>query len=126
MAEASIDDDTIPLRRVDCGYYGSFAWRVRRAQVLARDNWRCQYCGYAARTADHIIPRRAGGGDEMENLAATCDGCNTAASDYGFPTLEARRAYVIEAREGLRVARSPKAHRPRLAIGGNICHDGIP
>jgi|SRR5208282_3722830 len=42
---------------------------------------RCWYCGteitYRTAAIDHIFPRAKGGGDEIENLAATCRPCNT-------------------------------------------------
>ena len=55
-----------------------------RLVVLARDDWRCQYCGYdgfQARhkmTVDHIVPQSRGGNDSPENLCACCISCNGA------------------------------------------------
>lgn len=36
----------------------------------------CVYCGAKADTADHIVPRSVGGGNEVENLAPCCKRCN--------------------------------------------------
>ncbi len=36
---------------------------VTRRGVLRRDNHRCGYCGKAASTIDHVLPRSRGGAD---------------------------------------------------------------
>lgn len=59
-----------------------------RRKVLERDGWRCHLCGkkipdrpFKARpndgTVDHLVPRSAGGGNEMSNLAAAHFLCNS-------------------------------------------------
>jgi hypothetical protein len=45
---------------------------VTRRGVLRRDNHRCGYCGKAASTIDHVLPRSRGGADSWENLVACC------------------------------------------------------
>ena len=52
------------------------AWRAQRLRVLRRDQYLCQWCGGFASHADHVIPVVKGGGDEMENLVASCRRCN--------------------------------------------------
>ena len=54
-------------------YYVSKEWRALRKRALARDRW-CTHPGCTARstTADHIVPRRRGGADTMENLRGYC------------------------------------------------------
>lgn len=58
------------------------AQRVKfsRANVLARDRWRCQYCGQRLPgdelTYDHVIPRSQGGRTTWENIAMACVDCN--------------------------------------------------
>ena len=63
------------------------AWRARRAAVLARDPV-CTLCGQAPSTvAEHRIPKRSGGSDDMRNLRGTCKTCadrKTATEDGGF------------------------------------------
>ncbi|MFB7252025.1 HNH endonuclease [Microbacterium sp. NPDC056234] len=54
---------------------------VTRRGVLRRDNHRCGYCGKAASTIDHILPRSRGGADSWENLVACCLRCNNIKSD---------------------------------------------
>lgn len=53
-------------------------WNAIRLQVLARDGWRCVYCGREANEADHVLPRSKGGSDTLENLVAACRKCNGA------------------------------------------------
>lgn len=55
-------------------------WEVQRLACLDRDGWQCVYChklleGSDA-TADHIIPKNAGGTDDLDNLVAACRRCN--------------------------------------------------
>ena len=51
-------------------------WRRIRSRVLTRDQHTCQRCGLEATHVDHIIPRRLGGDDSMDNLQALCKQCN--------------------------------------------------
>lgn len=60
---------------------GSRAWRRLRAAVLQRDAYCCQVCGHqdlsgASLQVDHIIERRDGGPDTMENARALCKPCH--------------------------------------------------
>ncbi len=54
---------------------------VTRRGVLRRDGHSCAYCGKAAATVDHIIPRSRSGGDSWENLVACCLRCNGLKAD---------------------------------------------
>lgn len=54
---------------------------VTRRGVLRRDGHRCGYCGKAAGTIDHILPRSRGGADSWENLVACCLRCNNVKGD---------------------------------------------
>ena len=54
---------------------------VTRRGVLRRDGYHCAYCGKAASTIDHILPRSRGGADSWENLAACCLRCNNVKGD---------------------------------------------
>lgn len=54
---------------------------VSRRGVLRRDGHRCAYCGAAASTIDHILPRSRGGQDSWENLVACCLRCNNVKGD---------------------------------------------
>lgn len=41
----------------------------------------CHYCGKAATTADHVVPRAKGGTDAQWNLVSACEGCNQSKAD---------------------------------------------
>jgi 5-methylcytosine-specific restriction endonuclease McrA len=51
-------------------------WRNVRAQVMARDNETCHWCGEYATHADHVMPKSRGGSDDPANLVASCAACN--------------------------------------------------
>ena len=51
-----------------------------RANVLARDNFQCQYCARSLTskeaTLDHVVPRSQGGRTSWENVVCCCSSCN--------------------------------------------------
>jgi len=51
-------------------------WRKVRAKVIARDNGICQYCGEEGNEVDHILSRKRGGDDSLDNLLCCCRSCN--------------------------------------------------
>jgi 5-methylcytosine-specific restriction endonuclease McrA len=58
---------------------------TKRSRILARDRFRCQYCGGRGSafdlTIDHILPRSRGGRTVAENLCACCLACNQRKGD---------------------------------------------
>jgi len=52
--------------------------KLSRKAVLARDGFRCQYCGLRGgkMTIDHVVPRTEGGTFTWENLVCACHACN--------------------------------------------------
>jgi 5-methylcytosine-specific restriction endonuclease McrA len=60
-------------------YTAGPAWS--RPGVLARDGYRCAYCGGHATTVDHVLPRSRGGRNTWLNTVAACDGCNQRKGD---------------------------------------------
>lgn len=54
------------------------AHHIHRAAVLARDCYKCVYCGSENERLqlDHVVPRSRGGSDDRENLVAACRRCN--------------------------------------------------
>jgi 5-methylcytosine-specific restriction endonuclease McrA len=54
---------------------------LNRKAVFVRDGHRCQYCGAAAESIDHVVPRSRGGGHEWENVVASCRPCNVRKRD---------------------------------------------
>lgn len=53
-------------------------YRSRTDDALAGRT--CVYCGDAAQTLDHIVPRSKGGSDHPDNLVPACQRCNGAKS----------------------------------------------
>jgi 5-methylcytosine-specific restriction endonuclease McrA len=56
-------------------------WERPSVILLRRYSARCAYCGNAASTIDHVIPRSRGGADSWENLVACCLRCNNVKGD---------------------------------------------
>jgi 5-methylcytosine-specific restriction endonuclease McrA len=58
---------------------------TNRHRILARDRYRCQYCGRRGTafdlTLDHILPKSRGGRTVAENLVASCKPCNNRKGD---------------------------------------------
>lgn len=58
---------------------------LSRRTVLARDMYRCQYCGIHASkrelTIDHVVPRSKGGTTVWENVVSACGPCNRRKGD---------------------------------------------
>lgn len=56
-----------------------------RFKILARDNFRCIYCGRGSPEVflqlEHVIPRSKGGKDNFSNLATCCLECNLGKRD---------------------------------------------
>lgn len=51
--------------------------RISRRAILARDGFRCQYCGSTKQlTLDHVIPVSRGGTNSWENVVTSCAPCN--------------------------------------------------
>jgi 5-methylcytosine-specific restriction endonuclease McrA len=53
---------------------------MKRADVFARDEYRCVYCGEVfppeALSVDHVQPRARGGDHSAGNVVTACGGCN--------------------------------------------------
>lgn len=53
-----------------------------KAEVLARDEMRCVYCGWSENLGiDHVIPFTRGGSSARFNLVACCLSCNASKGD---------------------------------------------
>jgi 5-methylcytosine-specific restriction endonuclease McrA len=72
--------DVVRLRRYARVPY---RWRtpLNRRSVFARDGHACQYCGKAAESIDHVVPRSRGGEHCWENVVAACRPCNVRKRD---------------------------------------------
>ena len=68
-------------RRKSAGYVSG----TLRYEVLKRAVFRCELCGASAEDraleVDHIVPRNAGGSDDLSNLQALCYSCNAMKRD---------------------------------------------
>jgi diadenosine tetraphosphate (Ap4A) HIT family hydrolase len=68
-------------RRRSAGYISG----TLRYEVLKRAKFRCELCGISAEDkaleADHILPRNAGGTDDLSNLQSLCYSCNAMKRD---------------------------------------------
>ena len=53
-------------------------YREQRERVFKRDGRFCQLCGTdeGEMHIDHVIPRKSGGGHELDNLRVLCKSCN--------------------------------------------------
>ncbi len=61
-----------PRLRLDPESYDKLRW-----QVLGRDGWRCQHCGYLSELQVHHINTRSRlGHDAEKNLITLCAGCH--------------------------------------------------
>ncbi|MEZ0070307.1 5-methylcytosine-specific restriction endonuclease McrA [Streptacidiphilus sp. MAP12-20] len=78
------------------------AWS--RRGVLARDNFRCAYCGRRATTVDHVLPRSRGGADSWLNTVAAC-----AADNH-------RKADRTPEQAGMKLLRRPFEPTPDAAL----------
>jgi len=62
--------DRLPRRHV----------RFSRINIMARDNFQCQYCALQPARAelnlDHVVPRALGGRSTWENVVTSCVECN--------------------------------------------------
>ncbi len=61
---------------------------LNRKKLLSLYNCRCLYCGesitWETSELDHIVPRKDGGSNRLENLAAVCVSCNQSKSRLPF------------------------------------------
>lgn len=94
-------------------YYDTAAWRELRWDCLVRDLSICQYCGARAHQADHVIPRRKGGQDALDNLVAACRDCNYAALGTKFETFADKKKYVLAQRRITRTIQAPPMSVPQ-------------
>lgn len=63
----------IPTKVAD-PFYGTPEWRALRLACLQRDRFRCAIpgCEVRASVADHLVSRRDGGIDRLDNLRSLC------------------------------------------------------
>jgi len=54
---------------------------LTRRAVFARDGGRCVYCGAAATSLDHVVPKSRGGPHSWDNVVSACGRCNHVKAD---------------------------------------------
>jgi len=99
---------------------------VKRADIFARDGFRCVYCGLVHEaeflSVDHVQPKVRGGDDSEGNVVTACMGCNTAKASrplwlFLAENPAAERSFFTHARHvwarHLRAVREELAHRDR-------------
>lgn len=73
---------------------GRFAVKFSRANIFARDKYRCQYCGHRFSTEeltfDHVVPISKGGRKAWENIVTACIRCNNRKSGRTPPEARMR------------------------------------
>ena len=61
-------------------------WVYTRTRLAEAQNWKCCFCGSRMTevrgknnsvTVEHVIPVTLGGSDDIENLVASCNACNS-------------------------------------------------
>lgn len=82
---------------------------LSRRAVFARDGYRCQYCGAAAESIDHVVPRSKGGTHTWDNVVAACRACNARKEDR----LPQEAGFQLRS-----VPTQPRQHVWLLAAGG--------
>jgi 5-methylcytosine-specific restriction endonuclease McrA len=60
---------------------------LTRKAVFARDGGRCVYCGAAATSLDHVVPKSRGGAHSWDNVVSACGRCNHLKADRGIAEL---------------------------------------
>lgn len=69
------------------------AWDKLRRRVIRRDGGKCVQCGATDNLeVDHMTPRSAGGGNEMNNLTTLCHTCHTTKTLADQAAMRLRRA----------------------------------
>ena len=75
--------------------------RLSRRAILARDGFRCQYCGSTRHlTIDHIVPRSKGGLTSWDNVVTSCAPCNV------------RKGACLPSEVGMSPSRKPRPPLP--------------
>lgn len=69
-----------------------------RVRALVRDNYICVYCGSDATCVDHVTPWSYSLDGSLKNLVASCNPCNLVASNFVFPTIQDKQAYILTER----------------------------
>ena len=100
----------MPIRKIVHAIRGTTKPLTREEgmKILARDKFRCQYCGLDGAatldnalimTVDFVMPRSARGKKDPTNLVAACRTCNILKGQHRFHSFEEAKHYVLQRRE---------------------------
>lgn len=88
--------------------------KKRKCVVLARDGYRCQYCGItrsdgAILEVDHKVSLARGGSNRASNLITACRECNRSKRDkpLEIPPLTRPERYIVNANGSITVVHPP-------------------
>jgi 5-methylcytosine-specific restriction endonuclease McrA len=73
---------------------------LTRKAVFARDGGRCVYCGAAATSLDHVVPKSRGGPHTWDNVVSACSRCNHLKADRGVAEMGWRLRRLPQAPSG--------------------------
>lgn len=100
--------------------------KAKRFRILARDGFKCRYCGAAAPDVelrvDHFIARAEGGGSGEENLVTACFDCNAGKSDRKLTGLKKPIVKVANRRGAKTKASDPRNRSPHFVRKGDPNH----
>lgn len=91
-------------------------------KVLERDKYQCYICGKNTNLhIHHIVPRRLGGSDDIENLVALCSGCHMSveAGDTANAVLKCIQRAIKQAL--IRIRKAKEDREKRLSVGKYKC-----
>ncbi len=103
---------------------------LTRKAVFARDGGRCVYCGAAATSLDHVVPKSRGGTHSWDNVVSACGRCNHVKADRGIAELGWRlvRQPTVPSGAAWRVVGARRVDprwRPYLDGGPTSAHDDV-
>lgn len=105
----------------------------RRFAVLARNNFRCVYCGQDllsdfdslfGASVDHVKPRTHGGLDHRDNLVACCRTCNQLKGDADCDSVSQAREIIQQKRAEFLAGFIGRANEAGVEFPRNIDHVG--
>lgn len=109
--------------------------KFSRANIYARDNYRCQYCNKKCSidelTYDHVVPRSQGGRTTWDNIVSCCYACNRekanrtpAAAGLVLRTTPSRPTWIRAVEIRVSARSIPDAWRDYVYWTGEVEHDG--
>ena len=76
---------------------------LTRKAVFARDGGRCVYCGAAATSLDHVVPKSRGGSHTWDNVVSACGRCNHVKADRAVAAAMLNALWRVDVYEHLAV-----------------------